>query len=100
MPAKRRSYKLLPKARQDLDAIWRYTFETWSFQQANAYYNELIARFPELAAGAVRGRRINGVKPGYLALACGSHFIVYKDDVEAVAIIRILHQRMNIGAHL
>ncbi len=29
-----------------------------------------------------------------------SHFIVYKADVRAVTIIRILHQRMNITAHL
>ena len=99
MSAKNRSYKILPKARQDLDAIWRYTFETWSLQQANTYYNELIGRFPELAAGIARGRKVGGIKPDYLALASGSHFIIYKDGVQTITIVRILHQRMNIGAH-
>ncbi|QND48638.1 type II toxin-antitoxin system RelE/ParE family toxin [Rhizobium lusitanum] len=100
MSAKSRSYKLLPKARQDLDAIWRYTFETWSLQQANTYYTELIGCFPDLAAGTARGRKVGGIKPEYLALAHGSHFIIYKDGAQTVTIIRILHRRMNVGAHL
>ncbi|ENN89627.1 plasmid stabilization system protein [Rhizobium freirei PRF 81] len=100
MSVKSRSCKLLPKARQDLEAIWRYTFETWSLQQANTYYSELIGCFPELAAGTARGRKVSGIKPDYLALACGSHFIIYKGDAQTLTIIRILHRRMNIAAHL
>ncbi|MBB3286595.1 MULTISPECIES: type II toxin-antitoxin system RelE/ParE family toxin [Rhizobium] len=95
MSVKGRSYKLLPKARQDLEAIWRYTFEAWSLQQANTYYKELIGCFPELAAGTARGRKVSGIKRDYLALASG-----YKDSAQTVTIIRILHRRMNIGAHL
>ncbi|MGV1846122.1 type II toxin-antitoxin system RelE/ParE family toxin [Rhizobium sp. K15/93] len=37
---------------------------------------------------------------GYFILPFESHFIVYKADARAVTIIRILHQRMNITAHL
>ncbi len=43
--------------------------------------------------GIARGREVGGIKRDYLALASGSHFIVYKDGVETVTIIRILHRR-------
>lgn len=50
--------------------------------------------------GIARGRKVSGIKRDYLALASGSHFIIYKDSAQTVTIIRILHRRMNIGAHL
>ena len=36
-------YKLTQKAVEDLSKIWEYTFEVWSEQQADKYYNELIS---------------------------------------------------------
>jgi len=31
------------KAIEDLSAIWNYTIETWSEEQADKYYNMLLA---------------------------------------------------------
>ncbi|SCB45879.1 type II toxin-antitoxin system RelE/ParE family toxin [Rhizobium multihospitium] len=89
-----------PKATLDIDQIYDYTEEKWSSEQAEGYIFAIRDHCDALIAGTARGRAINGIKPGYLALASGSHFIVYKDDAQTVAIIRILHRRMNIGSHL
>ena len=34
-------YKLTNKAVEDLSKIWDYTFEVWSENQADKYYDEL-----------------------------------------------------------
>ncbi|MBO9126014.1 MULTISPECIES: type II toxin-antitoxin system RelE/ParE family toxin [unclassified Rhizobium] len=100
MSARHRSYRISPRARQDLDDIWLYTFQTWSKEQADSYYRGLVGCFPELASGAKRGRFSDSVRPGYRAFAYQSHFIVYKETDRLVTIIRVLHRRMNIEAHL
>ncbi|MGY5779878.1 type II toxin-antitoxin system RelE/ParE family toxin [Rhizobium sp. LEGMi135b] len=89
-----------PKATLDIDQIYDYTEEMWSSEQAESYIFAIRDHCDALIAGTARGRTINGIKPGYLALASGSHFIIYKDDARTVTIIRILHRRMNIGGHL
>lgn len=53
-----------------------------------------------LADGSKRGRQIEQIKPGYLCLSCGSHYIIYKQSAAGIAIIRILHQRMKLSRHL
>lgn len=100
MSASRRIYRVTPAAQQDLESIWRYTFETWSLSRADDYYSLLIGCFPDLATGLKRGRRIEGIWDHYAALPCGSHFIIYTENDRAVTIIRILHKRMNIAAYL
>ncbi len=41
-------YKLTNKAVEDLSKIWDYTFEVWSEQQADKYYDGLIIILPEI----------------------------------------------------
>ncbi len=42
-------YKLTNKAVEDLTHIWNYTFEKWSENQADTYYNMLLENCKELA---------------------------------------------------
>ena len=100
MLAKVATYRLSPRARQDMEAIWLYSFNRWSLRQADDYYAELVSSFAQLASGMKRGRNIGHGAPGHLALASGSHFIIYRQTPSMITIIRILHQRMNITAHL
>jgi toxin ParE1/3/4 len=95
-----RTYRLSPKAERDLEDIWRFSFQKWSRAQADAYYGNLIEAFENLAKGDRKGRPIDGIQPGYLSLACGSHFIIHVERGRRIEIIRILHRRMNIGRHL
>jgi plasmid stabilization system protein ParE len=51
-------YRLHPEAERDLEAIWRFTAERWSGEQADQYFAdllrtcELLVRYPEDRGGA------------------------------------------------
>ncbi len=100
MSGEAKRYKLAPRARGDLAEIWRYTFETWSRAQADAYYGDIITTLEALASGRKRGKSIDNIRPGFLSCPCGSHWIVYRPIGTQFLIVRILHQRMNLSRHL
>lgn len=89
-----------PKAVIDIDLIYDYTESRWSGKQADDYILAIRDCCQSLSVSLIKGRRLDGIKSGYLAYACGSHFIIYKHDTASVTIVRVLHQRMNIAAHL
>jgi toxin ParE1/3/4 len=60
----------------------------------------LTGCFPELAANTKRGRKVDGIRPGYLVLALQSHFIVYRETDRLITTIGVLHRRMNIANHV
>lgn len=95
-----RGYKLAPSARKDLERIWLYSFEKWSRQQADTYYQNLTACFVRIAEGTTRGKSLSRIKQGYFYCPCGSHFVIYSNDCGVMQIVRILHKRMNILKHL
>ncbi|MEM6816819.1 MAG: type II toxin-antitoxin system RelE/ParE family toxin, partial [Bacteroidota bacterium] len=41
-------YQLTHLAMQDLSDIWNYTFENWSEQQADIYYDQLVNAFESI----------------------------------------------------
>ncbi|CDZ65088.1 type II toxin-antitoxin system RelE/ParE family toxin [Neorhizobium galegae] len=100
MVPKPRGYSLSPRARRDLEEIWRYTFQKWSRAKADDYYHELIDAMLELAGDTRRGKPLDHIRPGYFSLSSGSHFIIYKRIGARISIVRVLHQRMNLGRHL
>ena len=53
-----------------------------------------------LAADPKKGRRIDDIRPGYRKQAAGSHFIFYRLARPGIEIVRILHQSMDVEAHL
>ncbi|WP_105404560.1 type II toxin-antitoxin system RelE/ParE family toxin [Neorhizobium sp. T7_12] len=100
MARKLQGYTLSPRARSDLEKIWRYSFQTWSRSQADEYYRELVDAMSDLAGELKRGKPIDHIRSGYFSLSCGSHLIIFKFGRTRISIIRVLHQRMNIGGHL
>ncbi|MCZ3379411.1 type II toxin-antitoxin system RelE/ParE family toxin [Rhizobium sp. AG207R] len=90
---------LSPLAVADLEGIWRYTVENWSVRQAEIYHAEIVAAFEGLASGEKIGRATD-IRDGYFKYAVGSHVIYYLLRDGEVAIIRILHRRMDVGRHL
>lgn len=93
-------YTLFPLARADLEDIWRYTAETWSRQQANAYVQELFDSFDAIVSGNAQSKDIGDIRQGYFRMAVRSHFVFYKLTAGEIQIVRILHQRMNAEARL
>jgi len=48
-------YKISKEAQSDLENIWLYTFETWSVEQADRYYNQILDEIEYLAENPTSG---------------------------------------------
>ena len=92
-------YVLSPLAEEDLEDIWTYTAREWSVDQAETYTNDIINMFEDIAAGKRDGRPVL-VRTGYLKALVGRHAIYFQLRGEVIAVIRILHQSMDVGRHL
>lgn len=84
----------------DLADIWLYSFQNWNADQADRYVALISDAFVDVAAGRRRGKRIPEVRSGYLRIAVGSHVVIYRHEADAVIVIRVLHGRMDVAAHL
>lgn len=93
------SYRISPRAEDDLEDIWLYTLHNWSIEQADRYYNSIVEAFGDLASGRKAGRVVE-MRAGYFKHPVGAHLIFYRNDPDSVVIVRVLHQRMDVGRHL
>lgn len=95
-------YKISQEANRDIEKIWVYTFKNWSQEQADRYLNLKLNEIEYLAENPKSGQNYNELREGYFRSRIKSHFIFYKINSEKkeIAIIRILHQRMDIDSHL
>lgn len=96
------NFKISNEAKNDIEKIWLYTFENWSLEQAERYFDLIMDEIEYIAKNPNTGKDFSDVRKGYLRTQIKSHFIFYKishrqDEVE---IIRVLHQRMDIENRL
>lgn len=90
-------YKLTNKAVEDLSKIWDYTFEVWSEQQADKYYDGLISNCQEIAEDPELGKTYEGISEQLLGMKANRHIIFYRTlNENYVEITRILHERMDL----
>lgn len=90
-------FKLTNKAVEDLSKIWGHTFEVWSENQANKYYEMLISSCQEIADNPILGKSYDGIIPRLLGMKTNRHIIFYRTFSESyVEITRILHERMDL----
>jgi toxin ParE1/3/4 len=86
-------FKLTNEAVKDLEEIWIYTYQNWSVEQADRYYNLIIDEIEFLSSNPLSGRSMDYIKEGYRVSKVKSHLVFYKIITnEAIEIIRILHQ--------
>ncbi len=98
---RKRDYIISKKALSDLDEIWLYTFEKWSSEQADRYYNLIIDEIENICKSAKAGKSMEHIRKGYQASQVKSHFIFYRVSNEGlIEVIRILHERMDIENRL
>ena len=95
-------YKISTEAQNDLEKRWLYTFENWSIEQADRYYNLLLDEIEYLVTNPETGKDYSHVRKDYLRSKVKSHFIFYKVNKREnlIEIIRILHQQMDIENRL
>ncbi len=90
-------FKLTNKAVEDLSKIWDYTFEVWSENQADKYYEMLISSCQEIADNPILGKNYDGITSSLLGMQTNRHIIFYRTLSESyVEITRILHERMDL----
>ena len=90
-------YLISEKANQDIEKIWLYTFENWSLEQADRYYNLILDEIEFISENFESGKSVDHIKKGYRASIVKSHIIFYKKSRRnIVEIIRVLHQKMDI----
>lgn len=94
-------YILTNKAVGDLSKIWEYTYEVWSENQADKYYDLLTGSFHEIVQNPEIGKNYDEIDSAILGLRVSKHIVFYRlaqsGDIE---IIRVLHQRMDLKTHM
>lgn len=89
-------YKLTNQAVSDLADIWDYTIKTWSENQAEKYYQQIINTFQNLAKNPENGKQNFEVYKHLLGFKIGKHIIFYQIISDnQIQIARILHERMD-----
>jgi toxin ParE1/3/4 len=89
------------KANEDLNNIWNYTYENWSENQADKYYETIRYACQEIGKNPELGKFYNGISRNLLGLKSGKHIIFYHSISEKeIEIIRILHERMDLKNRL
>lgn len=93
-------YAISHAAEADLDDIWLYTSQQWSVEQADTYYKQLIDTIEALAERRLVWQKADHILPGYFKYQSNAHIIFFKLADDYIDIVRILHGRMDIQAHL
>lgn len=91
-------FRFSNKAIEDLSGIWAYTVQQWSEQQADTYYQMLIASCNKIVENpTLLGRKYDEIADGLLGFKANKHLIFYKImDADNIFIIRILHEQMDL----
>jgi toxin ParE1/3/4 len=92
-----KNFKITEKAGSDLESIWLYTFQNWSIEQADRYYELIMNDIVFLSENPSAGSIADHIRKGYRLSRVKSHLIFYKYDPEGfIIVIRILHCSMDI----
>ncbi|WP_370400323.1 type II toxin-antitoxin system RelE/ParE family toxin [Sulfitobacter sp. JB4-11] len=95
-----KSLQFRPAARSDLDGIWDYSLETWGKAQAISYLQALQVACQTLCDGNAASTSADHIIQGFRKLRVGSHVVFFRENDDAIIVVRILHQRMDVPKHL
>lgn len=89
-------YHISKLAKEDLENIWKFTNENWSKNQANKYFEGIIAQISKVTENPAIGKSIDFVKKDSRIIEYKSHLIIYKIEEKIIKVDRILHKKMDI----
>jgi len=93
-------FRLSRRAQRDLDEIFDYTVTQWNLPQALRYTDSLEAACATLAEAPQKAQDCAHIRQGYRRLRVEQHVIYFRTTPYGIAVIRILHQRMDAPRHL
>jgi len=88
------------RASRDLHEILIYSAREWGVDRAERYVRDLHAVFDQILRNPVLGSPLAFSNGAYRRVNVGSHAIFFAVTDTTVAIVRVLHQRMNAPRHL
>lgn len=88
-------YLFKPQAEEDLAAIWRYSAETWSPDQADLYIGSLIQTIGTLVTMPALARERKEFSPPVRIHPVAEHLIIYLIEDDQLVVVRILGSRRN-----
>lgn len=95
-----KTYRLYPKAIDDLEGIYLYSVNEFGIQRTEDYISAIESSFQYLADDPLISRKCDYVNSNLRAFNVGSHVIFLKITDYGIVIIRILHQSMDFNRHL
>ncbi len=93
------SFRLAPRAYDDLKNIARYTRQQWGEAQREKYMRALDERFHWLAEHPHCGKHRPDIAEGYYSFPQGAHLIFYLVGTGAIDIIGVPHKNMDVPGH-
>ena len=94
-------YSFTKRAVEDLSKIWDYTYEVWSENQADKYYQELLDDCQEVANDQSLSRNYEEIENQILGYKSGQHIIFFRIlNPNDIGITRILHSRMDLKSRI
>jgi toxin ParE1/3/4 len=90
-------YRLSPKAQRDLEAVIDYTVARWRLSQAVRYTDLIEVACANIAEAPSQAQNCAHIRPGYRRRNVEQHVIYFQPTSYGIAVIRILHQRMDAG---
>jgi toxin ParE1/3/4 len=100
MSARKAAIVLQPEARRDIEDILIHSAEHWGLKQRDAYRDEIDRAFEVLRENPRLGRPRAEIAAGLRSLRVRQHVIYYRVSVQRVAILRVLHGKMDAAQHL
>lgn len=100
MPIKPAEYRLRPKAKEDMEALWRFSLSRWGIDQTNRYIDEITSAFELLANSPKVGVVCENIRERYRKHPVFRHVIYYREAGFGIDIVRVLHDRMLASSHL
>ena len=90
------TFRITPRARDDLKNIGRYTERNWGKAQRNKYLKNLDKRFNWLAESPHLGMLRTDIFEDYYSFPEGQHIVFYLIANQDIIIIGIPHKDMDI----
>lgn len=91
-----RRLEIRPNARADLSDIGEYSDAHWGKAQAKLYLDAIADVLDRILTMPLAGSDQAFVSPGLRKWRSGSHNIYYRTLDDAVLIVRILHERIDV----
>jgi toxin ParE1/3/4 len=94
-----RRLRISREAQRDLFSIADYSEREWGADAKLKYMDRIATRFESLRRHPNLGRPRTEFGPSLFSILCGGHIIFYRVTDNEVKVVRVLHQRMDFGAH-